>query len=466
MSITEAAIDVAVLEAEPEAIGLKKSLKARHVEMIAIGGIIGAGLFVGSSSVIAAVGPAVVVSYGIAGLIVLLVMRMLSEMAVATPGVQSFPEFARLGLGDWAGFMSGWLYWYFWVVLVAIEAIAGAKIVNGWLPMFGVWETGVALMAVLTGVNLLSARSYGEFEFWLSSVKVAAIIAFIVIAASYATGVTSPTGTTIGNLTAHGGFAPKGGFAIIGGTTGVIFALVGAEIATIAAAESPESSRVIAKLTSTVAARILVFYIVSIFLIVAVVPWNEIIPGESPFAAALDRIGIPGAGTIMTAIVLVAVLSCLNSGIYVTSRVLFALARRGDAPKWTGRLGSGQVPRTAILIGSAFSYVALATSIVSPERAFAFLVNASGAIMLVIYMFLSLAQLRMRARLEREAPDRLTIRMWLHPWGTVLAIAGMAGILLAMAMTPDLSSQFVASLVAVAAVGVMQVITRKLRERR
>lgn len=463
MNVAESAIGVATLPADPAAGELKKSLKARHIEMIAIGGIIGAGLFVGSSSVIAAVGPAVVVSYAIAGLIVLLVMRMLSEMAVATPGVQSFPEFARLGLGDWAGFMSGWLYWYFWVVLVAIEAIAGAKIIHGWLPMFGVWEIGAALMAVLTGVNLLSARSYGEFEFWLSSIKVAAIIAFIVIAASYATGVTSPTGPTIGNLTAHGGFAPHGVLAIVGGTTGVIFALVGAEIATIAAAESPEPSRVIAKMTSSVALRILVFYILSVLLIVAVVPWNEIIPGESPFAAALARIGIPGAATIMTAIVLVAVLSCLNSGIYVTSRVLYGLARRGDAPAWTGALGNDHVPRRAILIGSAFGYVALATSILSPEQAFAFLVNASGAIMLVIYIFLAFAQLRLRARIEREAPARLTIRMWLHPWATIVAIVGMIGILLAMALTPDLTSQFLASLAAVGVVAIAHLATRSRR---
>lgn len=462
MNVAEAAID----NAEPSPTGLERTLKARHVEMIAIGGIIGAGLFVGSSGVIATVGPAVVVSYAIAGFIVLLVMRMLSEMAVATPGVQSFPEFARLGLGQWAGFVSGWLYWYFWVVLVAIEAIAGANIIHAWLPMFSVWQIGVVLMAVLTGVNLLSARSYGEFEFWLSSIKVAAIIAFIVIALAYVSGIASPTGSTIGNLTAHGGFAPKGWMAIIGGTTGVVFALVGAEIATIAAAESAESSRTIAKMTSTVALRILLFYIVSIFLIVAIVPWNQIIPGESPFAAALAMIGIPGGAMIMNIIVLVAVLSCLNSGIYVTSRVLFALAKQGDAPRWTGDLRNGRVPRRAILIGSAFSYVALGTAIISPERAFAFLVNASGAIMLVIYLFLAFAQLRLRARFERETPERLTIRMWLHPWGTIFAIIGMVGILLAMGLTPELTSQLYTSLAAVVVVVLAYLVTRTIRPSR
>ena len=222
---------------------LDKSLRSRHVAMITIGGIIGAGLFVGSSASIATVGPAIIVSYGLAGFIVLLVMRMLSEMAAASPGVQSFPEFARLGLGDWAGFMSGWLYWYFWVVVVGIEALAGATILHQWLPGLAIWQIGVALVAVLTAVNLFSARSYGEFEFWLSSLKVAAIIGFIAIAASYALGVTSPAGPTFANLTSHGGFMPFGISAVLAGTTSVIFALTGAEIATIAAAERPRGVR-------------------------------------------------------------------------------------------------------------------------------------------------------------------------------------------------------------------------------
>ncbi|MFN5702375.1 MAG: amino acid permease [Gammaproteobacteria bacterium] len=149
---------------------LSRTLKSRHVSMIAIGGIIGAGLFVGSSTAISQIGPAVVFSYAISGFIILLVMRMLSEMAIATPGVQSFPEFVRLGLGHLGGFMSGWLYWYFWVVVVAIEAIAGAKIMHEWLPQLPLWSIGVGLMAVLTAVNLMSTRSYGEFEFWFALV--------------------------------------------------------------------------------------------------------------------------------------------------------------------------------------------------------------------------------------------------------------------------------------------------------
>jgi L-asparagine transporter-like permease len=428
---------------------LPRSLKTRHVEMIAIGGIIGAGLFVGSSAAIAAVGPAVILSYAGAGLILLLVMRMLAEMASAVPGAQSFPEFTRIGIGDWAGFLSGWLYWYFWVVVVAIEAIAGATILCTWWPVFSVWQVAAVLTLFLTGVNLLSARSYGEFEFWLSGIKVAAILAFILIALAYVSGALG-TGSTGLSHWSDRGFAPKGTLAVFAGVTTVIFALVGAEIATVAAAESSAGPRVIARLTVNVALRILLFYVGSIALIVAVVPWNEIVPGQSPFATALGAIGLPSGATVMQAIVLVAVLSCLNSGIYVASRVLHGLARHGDAPTGLGSVNQRGVPRRAILFGTVVSLAALALSVTSPQQAFAFLVNASGAIMLLVYLLIAIAQLRLRNRYERSEPERLAIRMWAHPWGTILAIVSMVGVLAAMALSPDLRSQFEATAVAVA----------------
>ena len=439
---------------------LGRGLRPRHVSMIAIGGIIGAGLFVGSSTAIATVGPAVVLSYALAGLLVLLVMRMLSEMAVATPGVQSFSEFARLGLGHWAGFMSGWLYWFFWDVVVAIEAIAGAKIVHGWLPQFAVWQIGMALVAVLTGVNLMSSRAYGEFEFWLSSLKVAAIIAFIAIAARYLA-VDGHLGAAADNLAASGGFMPHGPLSVLGGITSVVFALCGCEIVTVAAAETADPERTVARMTSTVATRIVVFYLLSIALIVAIVPWTAVRPGLSPFATALAAMGIPGAATIMTVVVLVAVLSCLNSGLYVTSRVLFVLADRGDAPRALVALDRRRTPVRAILAGSVFSYVALAASVLSPDGVFNFLVNGSGALMLVLYLLTAVAQLRLRCRLEREAPARLRVRMWLHPWGSWLTIGGMIIVLLAMALTPSLVSQFYASALTTGAAALAFVVLRR-----
>jgi GABA permease len=411
---------------------LSRSLKSRHVSMITFGGIIGAGLFVGSSTAINTIGPAAVISYALAGFLVLLIMRMISEMAIATPGVQTFPDFARVGVGNWAGFLVGWLYWYFWVVVIAIEAIAGAKIINGWFPAMEVWQIGVVLMALLTAVNLMSAKSYGEFEFWFASTKVVAIIVFILATAAYATGITAPDGPTFSNLTAHGGFAPAGVAIIFVGVSTTIFSLCGAEIATLAAAESEEGASTIAKMTISVSVRILVFFVLSILMIVSIVPWNEIEVGVSPFAQALRVMGYPAADLIMNSIVLVAVLSCLNSGIYITSRAMFGLAKNGDAPQSCVQLSKARVPVRAILIASLFSYVALAASVLSPDRVFNFLVNASGAIMLFIYLLIAWAQLRLRAKYEAEAPERLQIRMWFFPYGTWAAIAGIVGVLALM----------------------------------
>lgn len=414
---------------------LSRSLKSRHVSMITFGGIIGAGLFVGSSTAISTIGPAAVVSYALAGFLVLLVMRMISEMAMAMPGAQTFPDFARAGVGNWAGFLVGWLYWYFWVVVIAIEAIAGAKIINSWFPMLEVWQIGVVLMAILTAVNLMSAKSYGEFEFWFASTKVVAIIVFILAAAAYATGITSPNGSTFSNLTQHGGFAPAGVAVIFVGVSTTIFSLCGAEIATLAAAESEEGASTIARMTISVSVRILIFFVLSILMIVAVVPWNEIEVGVSPFAHALRIMGYPAADLIMNSIVLVAVLSCLNSGIYITSRAMFGLAKNGDAPQSCVQLSRARVPVRAILIASLFSYFALAASVLSPDRVFNFLVNASGAIMLFIYLLIAWAQLRLRARFESETPDKLQIKMWFHPYGTWAAIAGMVGVLALMGLS-------------------------------
>lgn len=425
---------------------LSRSLKSRHVSMIAIGGIIGAGLFVGSSTTIHTVGPAAIVSFAIAGFIILLVMRMLSEMALAVEGVQTFPEFARVGLGHLPGFLSGWLYWYFWVVVVAIEAIAGAKIISDWFPMLPVWAVGVVLMAILTAVNLLSARSYGEFEFWFSSIKVAAIIVFILLTAAWALGLTSGQGSTLHNLTDHGGFAPNGWQLVLAAVASTIFSLCGAEIATIAAAESEEPAKTISRMTVSVTVRILVFYILSILLIVAVVPWTAIEPGISPFATTLKSMGYPGADVIMNAVVLVAVLSCLNSGLYVTSRALFGLAKYGDAPPWLVQVNERKVPARAILVASLFSYGALAAERLSPDTVFSFLLNSSGVTMILLYLLTSAAQLKLRGHYERAAPERLQIRMWFHPFGTLLAVAAMAAILLSMALDAKAAPQLWMSL--------------------
>ena len=445
---------------------LSRSLKGRHLTMISIGGIIGAGLFVSSSTSIIAGGPASFISYAITGMLILLVMRMLGEMTTALPHVRSFTEFARAGLGEGAGFVVGWLYWYFWVLVVPVEAIAGAKILQHWLPSFSPLEIGVGLMSVMTCVNLMSARSYAEFEFWFASIKVAAILVFIVIAASYAFGWTSPHGATFGNLVDHGGFTPHGWIAVLAAVPTVFFAMTGAEITTIAAAESAQPGRAIAKMTTAVIWRILIFYVISLFFIVAVTPWDTVRSGESPFTLALNTMHVPWAGTIMSAIILTAVLSCLNSAFYVSSRVLFILAERGDAPQSLVKLNARRVPVGSVLIGAAAGFLGIVAATQAPQVVFDFLVSSSGAVIVFVYMVICIAQISLRRRREREGLPSPAVNMWLFPYLSYAAIAGMGGVLTAMAFTPGLQQDFYFSCITLVVAVTAYFIVQRLRRPR
>jgi AAT family amino acid transporter/GABA permease len=442
---------------------LGSALRQRHVTMIALGGIIGAGLFVGSSATLATVGPAACVSYLVAGIVVLMVMRMLGEMALAVPGVGSFTEYARIGLGNWAGFTSGWLYWYFWVIVVAVEAVAGAAILQRWIPA-PVWVIGLVLLSVMTVINLLSVKSYGEFEFWFASIKVAAIIVFIAIGAGYLLGF-GHTGSAVTHLVGNRGFLPFGAMSVFAAVPTVIFAVGGAEIATIAAAESDDPAKSVAAMTRSVILRVITFYVGSLFLIACIVPWGSIVTGHSPFVAALETMRIPYAADIMNAIVLVAVLSALNSGLYVSSRILFRLAERGDAPKSLLRLTPHKVPRLAVVLSSVVGYVAIIAAIVSPQGVFLFLVNASGAVMLFVYLATALAQIRIRRRIEKQAPERLTLKMWLFPWLSYAVALAIVGVLAAMGADPELRPQLIASLASLAVASLAYFFTAKHHHR-
>jgi GABA permease len=410
--------------------------------MIALGGVIGAGLFVGSGVVIKSAGPAAVLSFTITGLLVVLVMRMLGEMAVALPAVGSFYEYARLAwrdqprFGELAGFLTGWMYWYFWVIVVALEAVAGAGLVHFWLPDQPAWLISLALLVVLTLTNLISVRSYGEFEFWFASIKVAAIVVFLMLAGVYVLGLWPGVAPSVANLTSHGGFAPNGLLPIATGAVAATGFYFGAEIVTIAAAEAAEPAKAVAQATNSVIARVLFFYVGSILLVVCLVPWNS--PQiTAPYVSALSAMGIPAAAQIMNAVVLTAVLSALNSGLYASSRMLFALTRRGDALQGLAKLSRNGVPSRAILLGTLFGYGAVVMSYVSPDTVFAFLVNSYGTVAIFVYLLIAISQLRLRARLEQEDPARLRVRMWAYPYLTYVAIVGMLSIVLAMAFIPE-----------------------------
>ena len=441
-------------------IGLNRTLSHRHVTMITIGGIIGAGLFVGSSVAIAGAGPASVLSYIGSGLIFVLLMQMLAEMAMALPDVRSFSEFTRAALGNGAGFVTGWLYWYFWVVVIPVEAIAGAVLLQSWLP-WPAWILGLMLMTTMTAVNLMSARSYGEFEFWFASIKVAAIIVFIALAAAYALGF-SPPNRVLTDLTGHGGFAPHGTIAVLAALATVFFAMTGAEITTVAAAESAEPSRAIAAMTRSVMFRILIFYVVSIFLIVTVIPWSLVTPGYSPFTLALSATGHPWIARSMNVVILTAVLSCLNSAFYVCSRVLFVLASNGDAPQWLVKVNARRVPARSVAVGAVAGVIGILMNSAAPKSVFAFLVNAGGALIVFIYLLTAASQIRLRFKRQREGHPEPAIRMWAFPWLSYATCAGLLAVLAAMALTPDMASQLYASLVALAiAVGTYLLLRRQ-----
>ncbi len=451
------------LSAEPTP-GLSRGLRQRHVTMIGFGGIIGAGLFVGSGAVINQAGPAAVVSYLIAGVLVILTMRMLGEMAVARPTTGSFVEYARAGLGERAGFVSGWLYWYFWVIVLAVEAVAGATIIQQWIPGLPIWVSSLVLMMLLTATNLASVRSYGEFEFWFASIKIAAIIVFSIVMIDAIVGVISGTGASTSNLSTHGGFFATGGIAVLSAVVSVMFAIIGGEIATIAAAESDSPAKAVARTTQLLAVRVSIFYILSVLLIVIVKPWNSTEVGASPFSAALDQVGIPATAQIMNAIVLVAVLSCLNSGIYIASRMMFVLAGNGDAPKSMVQVNRRGVPTRSILAATVVGYVSVIFAAISPDGIFQFLLNSSGVVVLLVYVMIAASELVLRRRLERNDPASLTLKMWGFPYVTIGVIVAMLAVLVSMIFIADVRSQLYLSLASAVVVLLAYEVVRRVRD--
>ncbi|WP_371668129.1 amino acid permease [Streptomyces sp. NBC_00289] len=424
-------------ESAPEGSGLQAGLKNRHLSMIAIGGVIGAGLFVGSGSGIAAAGPGILVSYALVGALVVLVMRMLGEMAAANPTSGSFSAYADRALGRWAGFSIGWLYWFFWVVVLAVEATAGAKILEGWIPAVPQWGWALIVMLVLTVSNLASVASYGEFEFWFAGIKVVAITAFIAVGLLAVFGILPGAHSDtagLSNLTAHGGFLPNGPGKILTGVLMVVFSFMGSEIVTLAAGESADPQRAVAKATNSVIWRIGVFYLGSIFVVLALLPWNSpAITEDGSYVAALNSLGIAHAGEVMNFVVLTSVLSCLNSGLYTASRMAFSLGRRGDAPAAFGRTERRGVPQTAILASVVFGFVAVFFNYVWPDTVFLFLLNSSGAIALFVWLVICFSQLRMRRIIQAESPEKLVVRMWLFPyltWATIALIVFVLGYML------------------------------------
>ncbi|MFF3015222.1 amino acid permease [Streptomyces sp. NPDC057939] len=445
---------------------LSHSLKQRHLTMLGLGGVIGAGLFVGSGAGIGIAGPAIILSYLLAGVLAMLVMRMLGEMSAAMPASGSFSVYAQKALGRWAGFSAGWLYWFLLVVVLAVEATGAAKIANGWLPAVDQWVWVLVFMVVFTVSNLAAVRNFGEFEFWFAALKVGAIVLFLILGTLAIFGVlpdTDPVG--MANLTGHGGFFPAGMGGVVAGMLAVVFAFGGLEVVTIAAAESDDPARSVARAVRSAVWRILFFYVGSMLVIVTLLPWDSLEPGQSPYVAVLDSIGIPAAGQIMNIVVFVALLSALNANLYGSSRMVFSLAERGEAPRSLLKVSGGGVPRRAVFASVAFGFVSVVLNLLWPDTVFLYMLNAVGAVLLFVWALIAVSQLKLRGMLEREMPERLTLRMWLFPYLTWAALVGMAAVLVLMLFDDSARPQLLWSSGAAAAV-LLVAWLREVRARR
>lgn len=423
---------------------LRAALKSRHLTMMSIAGVIGGALFVGSGSVIRDAGPAAVLAYLAGGILVILIMRMLGEMATASPDTGSFSTYAERAIGRWAGFTIGWLYWWFWAILMAWEAFIAGTILNGWFPIFSIEAYTLVLSIALASVNFFGVRHYGEFEFWFALIKVIAIVCFISVGLLAVTHLW-PLGEVSGisNLTAHGGFMPNGINAVVVAMLGVMFAFLGVEIVTIAASEAENPARQIIKATNSVVWRICLFYIGSIFLIVCLVPWNDPLlgqPGYGSYRRTLELLGVPHAEFIMNFVVLTSVSSCLISAHYTSSRMLYALGKRGDAPRIFSIVTTSTAIPVFSVIGSCAISILIALvslmGVVQPKDILDILMNTTGMIALLVYLVIAFSQLRMRRKLD-AAGTKVPLKMWFFPWMTYAVIVFIVGALISMAFVPE-----------------------------
>ncbi|MDG9881545.1 GABA permease [Pseudomonas putida CSV86] len=442
---------------------LAQGLKQRHVTMLSIAGVIGAGLFVGSGHAIAAAGPAVLLAYAAAGTLVVLVMRMLGEMAVASPDTGSFSTYADRAIGHWAGFTIGWLYWWFWVLVIPLEANAAATILNAWFPDVAIWVFTLVITLLLTATNLFSVKNYGEFEFWFALLKVVAIIGFIILGLAAIFGFMPNSQVSgVSHLFDTQGFMPNGLGAVLGAMLTTMFSFMGTEIVTIAAAESKDPGKQISKATNSVIWRIFLFYLVSIFIVVALVPWNA---GElaevGSYQTVLQLMGIPHAKLIVDIVVLIAVTSCLNSALYTSSRMLFSLSKRGDAPAVAQRTNASGTPHWAVLLSTAAAFLTVFANYVAPAQVFEFLLASSGAIALLVYLVIAVSQLRMR-RQRMARGEKIAFKMWAFPVLTWVTIFFIVGVLTLMLIRPDHRAEVISTgLLSIAVVAAGLLVARK-----
>ncbi|MEU0168160.1 amino acid permease [Streptomyces iakyrus] len=382
--------------------GYERGLGSRQVQMIAIGGAIGVGLFMGAGANIAKAGPSIILMYALAGVVIFFIMRALGELLLYRPVSGSFAEYAREFLGPFFGFVTGWTYWLMWVVTGMAELTAAAIYINFWFPEIPQWVSALVFLVVLFGVNLISVKIFGEVEFWFSMIKVTAIIGMIVIGLGVLTLGFSDAGdtATVSNLWAHDGFFPNGIGSSLMTLQGVMFAYLAVELVGVTAGESENPEKTLPKAINTLPWRIIVFYVGALLVILSVVKWTEFSAGESPFVHAFGKIGIPLAAGIVNFVVLTAALSSCNSGMYSTGRMLRDLASNSEAPQAFGKLNARKTPAVGITVSVALMGIGVVLNYVVPEKAFLYVTSVATAAGIWTWMMILVSHIRYRSAVD------------------------------------------------------------------
>ncbi|MGV3071143.1 amino acid permease [Corynebacterium phoceense] len=443
---------------------LGHGLKVRHLTMMGLGSTIGAGLFLGTGVGISAAGPAVLVAYVIAGFLAILVMQMLGEMGTVIPASGSFSEYAEHGIGRWAGFTQGWIYWLATVAVLGAEITGAAGFIGAW---FGVtpWMPAAICVAIFGIINLLHVRNFGEFEYWFAAIKVIVIVAFLIIGALLIFGLL-PGHTFIGTeVFLADGFMPNGLGGVAAALLAVAFAFGGIEVVAIASAESEDPKRSLVNAVRSTILRISVFYLGSVLVITFLLPYSSLgnakSAAESPFTMVLERAGIPGAAGFMEVIIVLALLSAFNAQIYASSRMMHSLAARGEAPKLFIKTNAKGVPTNAIALSVALSVVMVILNYADTGWLLTFMLNAAGASLLIVWVFIAVSQLRLRRQLEAIHP--LPIRMWAFPYLTWFALAIFVALAVLMLSDASARIQLVSAAAMFAILTVAGIINAKVR---
>ncbi|HIQ33691.1 MULTISPECIES: amino acid permease [Acinetobacter] len=413
---------------------LQRGLKNRHIQLIAMGGAIGTGLFLGSAQVIQSAGPSIILGYAIGGLIAFLIMRQLGEMIVEEPVAGSFSHFAYQYWGKFPGFLSGWNYWVLYILVAMSELTAVAKYINYWWPHIAAWQSVLFFFVIITAINLTNVKFYGESEFWLAIIKVTAVVAMILFGLYLLFTADANSTASFSNLWSHGGFFPNGFDGLFYMLAFLMFAFGGIELIGMAAAEANDPKKTIPKAINQVVVRILIFYVGSLAILLSLVPWNQLDLGgldKSPFVMIFSQMGIGWAAHLLNFIILTAALSVYNSGMYANSRMLFGLAEQGNAPKVFAKVNKQGVPVPAVLLSALLIFGCVLLNYFVPEDALGHLMYIVVGALVLNWAMISLTHLKFKAMTKEKGLKTSFPALW-SPLSNYLVLAFIAVVLYIM----------------------------------